>query len=828
MPPRAKYIFFLTLLLTLITGTLFYFRQTLFPRFFLKDPHISNLNQELVQLSVMYITAAEAEKPQLTDLTTLAEERKEALTILANEDPARFLANTLSEEEVAQIPQELIDQDLIEKTETIEGQLIVTQLENFDTEEVRTDYAIQTSDSGDNIISLEPTAKLDIQDSQIGADITASGVTIGDTLVVETDNVNNISLSSNPANIPVPQVSEERKVLIITFNFLNDKNNPYTNAELERMMFSDEHSTRNYYQDSSYQKLNLVGTAVGPFTIPFNQKEQNCYDYQAWAIAADTLAYTSGVDINEYQYKVYSFPRPDNCWAGAWADIGGKPSRAYLPGLVSAATITHEIGHNLGFYHANFLDCPTSITTNQPIYTSGCISKEYGDPFDVMGNYGSIPYSLNAPHRVQAGWLAPNQIHEVTKSGIYLIDPLNTQSSGLKTIRIPMSSTDQFYYLEYRTQVGYESTTQHSNSPSNSPLGGLQIRAHNNYTTHLLDPNITLSDESARSPRSDYTKSLLLPGSTFQDTSDGLTIKLISLSDTTAEVEVTLQEGVCERRKPSISINPPYQTGKIGDERTYSVTVTNNDSSECSPSLLSAYAFGDGVDTVNQPSFLNESMAPGASGTFDYVGKFDLRSTLGSHRIKAYANTPSHSQEATAEYFLEGGLRSIQINPSNPIYTYPEAPPSHLSALAYDTYGRPIWTNLIYDWGMSSDTGVGTVNPDVNIAEFVPYNSGQGHIVVTAQLGDTLVNTSLPVFVTNKPTPSPSASPVSSPSLSPFPSPSVSHISSPSASPARMLTADLNSDTFIDLADLYILTSNFGNPYNIFDFNLWFKNYVSN
>ena len=315
-------------------------------------------------------------------MTLLAQARKEALTILVNEDPIRFLANTLTEEQVTQIPQELKDQDLIEKTETVEGQLIVTQLENFESEEVRNDYSIQTIDSGDAIISLEPTKPLDIETSQIGASITTTGVTLGNTLVIQTEDPTNLSLGSSVENPTTPQASEERKVLIISFNFLNDKNNPYTNSELEQLILSNSDSSRNYYLDSSYQKINLVGQAVGPFTIPFNQKEQNCYDYQSWAHAADTLAYASGIDVNQYRHKVYSFPRPDNCWAGAWADIGGNPTRAYLPGIIGGPTITHELGHNLGFYHANFLNCPTSMTTNQPIYTSGCVSQEYGDPFD--------------------------------------------------------------------------------------------------------------------------------------------------------------------------------------------------------------------------------------------------------------------------------------------------------------------------------------------------------------------------------------------------------------------------------------------------------------
>lgn len=78
-----------------------------------------------------------------------------------------------------------------------------------------------------------------------------------------------------------------------------------------------------------------------------------------------------------------------------------QPTRAYLPGTLSTSIMTHEIGHNLDFSHANFLFCNQSMTTNQPVYTSSCISQEYGDPFDVMGNHSDNYRTINAPHRVQ-------------------------------------------------------------------------------------------------------------------------------------------------------------------------------------------------------------------------------------------------------------------------------------------------------------------------------------------------------------------------------------------------------------------------------------------
>ena len=54
----------------------------------------------------------------------------------------------------------------------------------------------------------------------------------------------------------------------------------------------------------------------------------------------------------------------------------------------------------------------------------------------------------------------------------------------------------------------------------------------------------------------------------------------------------------------------------------------------------------------------------------------------------------------------------------------------NLSALAYDIKNNPVYGNVKYKWGISSNNGIGILDSKDNIASFFPKKIGKGNIYV--------------------------------------------------------------------------------------------------
>lgn len=74
--------------------------------------------------------------------------------------------------------------------------------------------------------------------------------------------------------------------------------------------------------------------------------------------------------------------------------------------------------------------------------------------------------------------------------------------------------------------------------------------------------------------------------------------------------------------------------------------------------------------------------------------------------------------------------------------------PIGLSALGYDQYDHPIWNGVSYEWGISSNNGIGILSPLYDmITNFTPINSGSGDVYVrSTYIGKTVIK-SIPVTV---------------------------------------------------------------------------------
>jgi hypothetical protein len=138
---------------------------------------------------------------------------------------------------------------------------------------------------------------------------------------------------------------------------------------------------------------------------------------------------------------------------------------SFLPDTVDMGSMTHEVGHGLGYQHS-FSDDPAF--RDAPWAQIG----EYDDEWDAMSwanatgtltpNYGWAAPGMNGPHRDRMGWLRHEEIvtfgADGTTSGTVSLVPLYSSPSGVKLLRIPFDPGDLFHYytVEYRTKSGYD------------------------------------------------------------------------------------------------------------------------------------------------------------------------------------------------------------------------------------------------------------------------------------------------------------------------------------------------------------------------------------
>lgn len=144
--------------------------------------------------------------------------------------------------------------------------------------------------------------------------------------------------------------------------------------------------------------------------------------------AAQTQGFGTGAD--QYNRFVYIIPNSPCGFSGV-ATVGWSGGYAVSNGdlSISCRVICHELGHNLGLYHAT------------------CSGGEYCDYSDMMGNTSGV---YGGSKRDQLGWVNTNgmpTIPLVTQAGDYTIKSLEIGGIGQNGIKFidPLKANTNFY-----------------------------------------------------------------------------------------------------------------------------------------------------------------------------------------------------------------------------------------------------------------------------------------------------------------------------------------------------------------------------------------------
>ena len=215
---------------------------------------------------------------------------------------------------------------------------------------------------------------------------------------------------------------------------------------------SDSVATRVY--DYSYGQVQLEGALFPGFVEP---TFSNCSseELRGWAAETDAHAERLGIELGAYTNVFYYFPETSVCHWWALSEVGSVsvPRRdTWLNGTIDRIIITHELLHNWGARHAGARLCVDSGANVR------CGVREYGDPFDVMGNGSG---HLSGAQKAALGWLSGCNVVDVREPGRFLVEPLESATGGVLTLKVVRrdGSADFVEYRlgeEPRSQVGGE------------------------------------------------------------------------------------------------------------------------------------------------------------------------------------------------------------------------------------------------------------------------------------------------------------------------------------------------------------------------------------
>jgi hypothetical protein len=310
---------------------------------------------------------------------------------------------------------------------------------------------------------------------------------------------------------------------------------PYSKTWFDTLMLGENYpGMGHYWQELSYTKINLTGSlVVGWYNLP-QPRSYYVYDQNSdgfaeldhgraardCAGAADTEVYFPDfIGIN----LVFNQNLDCCAWGGSWTFALDGQTRSYnvtwLPpwGYENHGVVGHEMGHGFGLPHS-----------------SGPYSATYDSRWDVMSNvwdncwpvhpqYGCIGVHTVSYHKDILGWIGSVRRYVATQgsSGAIEVERLSQPSeTGYLMAKIPIgSSTTQFYTVETRRTVGYD-----------EQLPGDAVVIHHVNTTRW-DRLAQVVDTDGNGNPND-AGAIWLPGETFVDSLNGITVSVISATDT--------------------------------------------------------------------------------------------------------------------------------------------------------------------------------------------------------------------------------------------------------------------------------------------------------
>jgi hypothetical protein len=407
--------------------------------------------------------------------------------------------------------------------------------------------------------------------------------------------------------------------LVIMANFNNTAAPSFTQAQAQAVMTTNSNSVANYYSEVSYGQQ-LFNVTVTPTWVTMNMASPSSCDWTTIGSNADAAALAAGYNVSNYGFVVYLFPTLGSCgWSGL-AYVGYHRAWINGPGAFSTLVVAHEMGHNFGLLHAGSLGCGSSVIGGS------CGVAEYGDPWDTMGNQRAMHF--NARQKQLLGFISAGTVKTHSSgSASYTLTPIEQGGGATYAVKIPTSSTQRTYWLEFRQGIGFDA------SLASYPNNGAQVRVSSPFEWSSGSDDTEILDMTPGSG-SGFLDSALVVGQTYSDGTYGISITVNSASASALNVSVTTSGGAATTTSLSSSANP----SNFGASVTLTANVTGS-------APTGSVNFKDGVTSISGCSAVSLS----GSGNTRTAQCTTSTLTAGSHSIvAAYSGDAANAASTSA------------------------------------------------------------------------------------------------------------------------------------------------------------------------------------
>jgi hypothetical protein len=231
-----------------------------------------------------------------------------------------------------------------------------------------------------------------------------------------------------------------KSLLFIRVNFPDDPAETITvKAAADLMAKTDE-----FFRLNSYGKLSVSSTITPLLTLPNNKASYRAstveINFKRVVDDARAVAAAAGFGTANYDLDCVHL---NGAVVSARGYIGQKGATLADQRVAAAC---HELGHNLGLYHANGWS-----TSDSSIVGQGH-TAEYKNVFDTMGDSSAIAHQYNACYKNWLNWLPDSAVQTIDQDGfyrLYAFDVPSLEPGRAYALRM-LKNSDRDYWIETR------------------------------------------------------------------------------------------------------------------------------------------------------------------------------------------------------------------------------------------------------------------------------------------------------------------------------------------------------------------------------------------